>query len=214
MSAAELLPCPFCGGKADWHNIGNEHTKSRSTKIWCSECRVTRNTGAIRHSLDWTKEHAFAAWNSRHTPSSPVSAPSPAGGVREALETAERLNASAKRGKVDGRVFVDYRDWEAFMAEVRAALSSPATPEPVSAPANGEVHEPHCALWGDEPADCDCALSNPAPGHGEAVPYCWVIPGDDTANADGWIDARVSSEGEFTKPLYAHPTIGEKEGRA
>lgn len=41
----------------------------------------------------------------------------------DVLETAKRLDAAAKRGKADGRVFIDYRDWEAFMAEVRAALS-------------------------------------------------------------------------------------------
>jgi hypothetical protein len=57
---------------------------------------------------------------------------------------------------------------------------------------------------------CDLVL-RPAPTaalrpEGEAVaPYCWVLPGDDTANADGWIDARVSQEGEFTKPLYEAP---------
>jgi hypothetical protein len=57
---------------------------------------------------------------------------------------------------------------------------------------------------------CDLVL-RPAPTaalrpEGDAVaPYCWVLPGDDTANADGWIDARVSQEGEFTKPLYEAP---------
>lgn len=37
--------------------------------------------------------------------------------LREALDTAVRIDAAAKRGKSDGRVFIDYRDWEAFMAE-------------------------------------------------------------------------------------------------
>lgn len=36
-------------------------------------------------------------------------------------------------------------------------------------------------------------------------PEAWVIPGDDTATVDGSIAAKVSKEGEFTKPLYAHP---------
>lgn len=31
-----------------------------------------------------------------------------------------RVNAVAKRGK-DGRVFIDYRDWEALLAEARKA---------------------------------------------------------------------------------------------
>jgi hypothetical protein len=38
-----------------------------------------------------------------------------------------------------------------------------------------------------------------------AQPLAWVIPGDDTADANGFIAARVSCEGEFTKPLYGHP---------
>lgn len=61
----ELLPCPFCGGGAAHHDIGNEHTKSRATKIWCSGCRFTKKVGAIRQSLDWTRAHAIAAWNQR-----------------------------------------------------------------------------------------------------------------------------------------------------
>jgi hypothetical protein len=36
-------------------------------------------------------------------------------------------------------------------------------------------------------------------------PVAWIIPGDDNARADGSIDARISEEGEFTKPLYAQP---------
>lgn len=37
----------------------------------------------------------------------------------EAIETAARIDKIASRAK-DGRVFVDARDWEAFMAQVRA----------------------------------------------------------------------------------------------
>jgi hypothetical protein len=37
------------------------------------------------------------------------------------------------------------------------------------------------------------------------VPDAWVIPGDNTANDKGFIDAMAWEEGEFTKPLYAHP---------
>lgn len=39
----------------------------------------------------------------------------------------------------------------------------------------------------------------------DSRPYAWVVPGDDTANANGFIDARISREGEFTKPLYERP---------
>ena len=36
-------------------------------------------------------------------------------------------------------------------------------------------------------------------------PYAWVIPGDDTADMNGWIACRISSDGEFTQPVYRHP---------
>ncbi len=36
-------------------------------------------------------------------------------------------------------------------------------------------------------------------------PVAWVIPGDGHARDGGWLDAMAWSEGEFTKPLYAHP---------
>jgi len=39
----------------------------------------------------------------------------------------------------------------------------------------------------------------------EPVPFAWVLPGDDTARDDGFIDARIDREGEFTKPLYTTP---------
>ncbi|HWT40980.1 MAG TPA: Lar family restriction alleviation protein [Dongiaceae bacterium] len=63
--AGELLPCPFCGGKAEHHDIGNSYTKSRGTKIWCAECRFSKTVKAIQQSLDWTRSHAIAAWNRR-----------------------------------------------------------------------------------------------------------------------------------------------------
>lgn len=62
-----LKACPFCGGEPVLTMIGNEHTKSRSTKIKCSDCQVARTIGAIRHSHEWTREKAVAAWNRRST---------------------------------------------------------------------------------------------------------------------------------------------------
>lgn len=37
----------------------------------------------------------------------------------------------------------------------------------------------------------------------EAKPVVWVIPGDDNARDNGFIDAMVQNEGEFSRPLYA-----------
>lgn len=60
-----LLPCPFCGGEPALHDIGNSHTKSRSTAIWCTGCHFTKKVGAIVQSLDWTRAKAIEAWNTR-----------------------------------------------------------------------------------------------------------------------------------------------------
>ncbi len=46
----------------------------------------------------------------------------------------------------------------------------------------------------------------PAASQSEAEPVVWVIPGDDTEDCNGFIDAMAWEEGEFTRPLYAHPT--------
>lgn len=43
--------------------------------------------------------------------------------MEAALESAIRVDHHAKRAR-DGRVFVDFRDWEAFLFEARAALAS------------------------------------------------------------------------------------------
>jgi hypothetical protein len=52
-----------------------------------------------------------------------------------------------------------------------------------------------------------------APDDGKQAPFCWVIPGDDTANMNGFIDAHVSNHGEFTKPLYEHPPKAPDDGK-
>ena len=40
----------------------------------------------------------------------------------------------------------------------------------------------------------------PAPSVAE--PVAWVIPGDDNARQDGWLDAKCFKDGEFSLPLY------------
>lgn len=113
----DLLPCPFCGGKADWHNIGNRHTRTRSTKIWCSGCMFSKNVKAIRHSLEWTKEYAFAAWNRRQTADG---------------KTDERLRGALEKARDAFRRYGLDVDTDApshhveMMREIDAALSTPA----------------------------------------------------------------------------------------
>lgn len=112
-NATELLPCPFCGGKADHHDIGNEHTKSRSTKIWCTGCHFTKNVAATRQGLDWTRAEAIASWNRRA-----VSAPAVAPEVREALEGMVRVYVALVDSGDAG--FWDPEE----VAEVKAARSA------------------------------------------------------------------------------------------
>lgn len=46
---------------------------------------------------------------------------------------------------------------------------------------------------------------------GTPKPYCWIIPGDDTARMDGFIDASLDRDGEFSKPLYDAATLAAVE---
>lgn len=48
-----------------------------------------------------------------------------------------------------------------------------------------------------------------APAHAE--PVAWVIPGDDNAKCNGFLDAMAHEEGEFSQPLYAHPPTDAAE---
>ncbi len=85
---------------------------------------------------------------------SPRSAPAGVKAMRAALETAVRLNQNAKRGKADGRVFIDYRDWEAFMAEVRSSL------QPDTQAHGGGVEAVLAKIERENAADLDAATHN------------------------------------------------------
>jgi len=43
-------------------------------------------------------------------------------------------------------------------------------------------------------------------------PVAWVIPGDDNARDNGFLDAMAWQEGEFSKPLYAAPPAPAQPG--
>jgi hypothetical protein len=44
-------------------------------------------------------------------------------------------------------------------------------------------------------------------GETNGEPVAWTIPGDENADMNGFIPARMNREGEFTRPLYAHPAV-------
>src|SRR5690606_22731887 len=64
----KLLPCPFCGGEAEIHDIGNDLKKSRKTEIVCTQCHVKKVVAAIHNPLSWTRATAIEEWNRRTPP--------------------------------------------------------------------------------------------------------------------------------------------------
>lgn len=65
----ELKPCGHCGSPAEMRLIGNDHTKTRSVTVKCTnlECRMERTDKALRHGHEWLKAVAIENWN-RRTP--------------------------------------------------------------------------------------------------------------------------------------------------
>ncbi len=64
-NADGLLPCPCCNGKAQIIFTGNNYTKTRSVKIKCSKCFLTRKDSALRHDAEWCARNAIEQWNRR-----------------------------------------------------------------------------------------------------------------------------------------------------
>lgn len=62
-----LLPCPFCGGSPEIHQIGNDYTRSRGFEVKCRTfgCSTKKRAMVITHSLGKAREFAIAAWNTR-----------------------------------------------------------------------------------------------------------------------------------------------------
>lgn len=55
--------------------------------------------------------------------------------------------------------------------------------------------------WNDPDDYCN-AVEALAIMRREREPVAWVIPGDDNADARGFLDAMAWQEGEFSRPLY------------
>jgi Lar family restriction alleviation protein len=52
-----LLPCPFCGGEAEYDNADD----SAARWVWCKGC-------GAKVAAEFSDEAATAAWNRRHVP--------------------------------------------------------------------------------------------------------------------------------------------------
>ena len=65
---SELLPCPFCGGKAKLEYNGNDYVIYRY--IECEQCHVKTPPMLGNHDGKDTviREQVIAHWNTRHQP--------------------------------------------------------------------------------------------------------------------------------------------------
>jgi len=66
--ADELLHCPFCGCEPSLLFKGNNYTKTRSVTIRCTNCRVQRTDGGIRHNHEQVAKISIKSWNKRSAP--------------------------------------------------------------------------------------------------------------------------------------------------
>lgn len=62
---ADLMDCPFCGGRPSLHPVGNNFTKSRKLTVKCTGCRVQLTNAAIRNDFNWLRKITAEAWNRR-----------------------------------------------------------------------------------------------------------------------------------------------------
>lgn len=119
----------------------------------------------------------------------------------------------ALRAEHVGRAGDILRDAAIALFEQPLIGKQPSQPDPVSASPLPKVDSAGLRLAAQAGHERVSSVSHvskhpgpvDAPGRGQERPYAWVLPGDDTANCNGWIDARVNEWGEFTKPLYEHP---------
>lgn len=59
----DLSRCPFCDGRAEYAQNGNEFSKRMSITVRCGNCRVQRTDAVIRNGIEWLLETAFKNWN-------------------------------------------------------------------------------------------------------------------------------------------------------
>lgn len=63
-----LLPCPFCGYKAEINFVGRN-----GVEIKCPSCVIKYKQKTIRHDTDWLKKRMTETWNKRQPQSPSVS---------------------------------------------------------------------------------------------------------------------------------------------
>lgn len=65
--AGVLVPCPFCGGEAEYIERGNEHIGLKETAVKCKKCGAERTHKWLRYkfSFDFVRNRTFDDWNTR-----------------------------------------------------------------------------------------------------------------------------------------------------
>lgn len=130
-----FLPCPMCGGKADynWNEIST--LKSKDTRQWYVHCAPDDSfKGCIAHDGRFpTLREAVAHWNTRFTPQTPSLADSEL--VEKLIKAAEELVAlkEMKDSSFNGASPVGYSErksnaWPALRAALSAIRTHTATP--------------------------------------------------------------------------------------
>ena len=62
-----LLPCPFCGGKAEYTKVGNSYIGIKEATIKCTQCHIKRTQKFIhkRFDFEWIDKTMVNSWNRR-----------------------------------------------------------------------------------------------------------------------------------------------------
>lgn len=66
-TADALLPCPFCGGKAELMFKGGSWSTKRTAIAYCRKvnCRARIEMSTIKHVIDQIADAVIKAWNKR-----------------------------------------------------------------------------------------------------------------------------------------------------
>ena len=97
---SDLLPCPFCGGKADIDYDGSVYD---GTHVYCTECDIRTESYKTKTGSTWDVDAAIAAWNRRALP---AAQPDP----REAA--LRDIARQKKTDEMDTEYDVEYADFE------------------------------------------------------------------------------------------------------
>lgn len=150
---AELLPCPFCGGRAEIIRYGN---RRESTMYTCTDCSCSLETGEeFNHGARWNTratpdkgELVPASADAQPSPSS--TAPEPVAWLRDAQPDNDD-EALFVCNKVDDGAFPVYTAPPLPDREAIAALLTKWIPSAFSVTASGAKADGSCgALWPDE----------------------------------------------------------------